>query len=54
MPVAQHRTPPEGPASTQGPLCDAATPRALANPRRKRLAHVTSYEELRAAAVVPD
>ncbi len=53
MSVAPHRTPEPGTPATTPDRVDAPA-RPLANPRRNRLAHVTSLDELRAAARIAD
>ena len=53
MSTAQHRTPETSTPATSAEQADAPA-RALANPRRNRLAHVTSIDELRAAARIDD
>ena len=53
MSAAQHRpTEPGTPATSQDR--DEAPARPLANPRRNRLASVTSLDEFRAAARIAD
>ncbi len=49
MPTPQHRAPDTtAPKPTRAP--EPAAPTMLANPRRSRLAHIRSYEELCTAA----